>query len=419
MKQRLLSTSMIALTLTGLSLQSEAQTDLIYYTLGGGNVISAPAREGHLKQKHVGAGWDMNLQCGNLDPQLTVKNQLNGVTDGFQDMMGSVLENATSAVMSLPGYFIQKEDPGLYDLLTNGVLQGKFDFDNAKTSCEDMTSMMGDKLGSSDWAQLSKAQTWTHAAKKGDAVQAKKDADDSQGNEGVIWRNGKFAGGRGQPPITITTDTTNAGFSLLTEGQPKAEKQGLYRYWDTQEALSEWVTGVVGDQTIQTGTDKSKEGAVAGIGLSAEVVNQTIAVQQELNKAMNTEEGSPSFPLAFIQALKQDPARKIIEPRVVSEVALVQTIDKALLARRALIAGKNETYIAKNKVAQADIDKAIAQLESEINILQFEANVRKQFSTNVINDVIARKDSDNLQMQPGTPNINSSFENGKFGGDNE
>nr|WP_220780175.1 integrating conjugative element protein [Shewanella sairae] len=409
---------MMMLALIGTSAPATAQTDLIYYTLGGGNVISAPAREGHLTQKTLGIGWDMNLQCGNLDPGLTVKNQLNGITDGFQDMMGSMLENATSAVMSLPGYFIQKEDPGLYDLLTNGVLQGKFDFDNGKNSCEDMTDWMGDKLASTDWTELSKAQSWTSEAKNGDAVQAKKNVEQNSGNDGVVWKGGQKAGGQGQPAIQITKDTAGAGFELLTDGQSAQKKEGLYRYWDTSEELTTWLTGAVGDVTTQTGIDKSKEGAVAGIGLSAEVSHQTARMQQELQDAMESDIGSASFPLAFIQALKQDPARDIIEPRVVSEVALIQTIDKALLARRALIAGKNERYIALNKVAQIDIDKAIAQLENEINILQFEANARKQFSSNVINEVIHRKQSDDSQMRPDAPKVNSSFENGQFGGGN-
>lgn len=224
MKERFL-VCVIPFTLVAMSLPSHAQTDLIYYTIGGGNVISAPARELRVKQKTIGVNWDMNLQCGNLDPELTVKNQLNGITDGYQDMMGSVLQNATSAVMSLPGYFIQKQDPGLYDLLTNGVLQSKFDFNNAKSSCEDMTKWMGDGLGSSEWAQLSQANAWTTAAKKGDAVQAKKDAEQAKGNSGVIWRGGVPAGGRNQQPIRITTDTAIAGYEILTEGQSKPKKK--------------------------------------------------------------------------------------------------------------------------------------------------------------------------------------------------
>ena len=130
---------------------------------------------------------------------------------------------------------------------------------------------------------------------------------------------------------------------------------------------------------------------------------------------MVSKNGTPSFPPSFIQALKVDPAREIIEQRVISEVALVQTIDKALLARRALIAGKKETYIAQNKVALADIDKSIALLEQDIELLRFEATVRQQFSSNIIDEVISRKQYADRQMSPDAPKVNSSFEGGKFG----
>ena len=394
-----------------------AQTDLIYYALGGGNVLSAPARETHLAKKTVGIGWDMNLQCGNLNPSLTVKNQLNGVTEGFQDMMGSMLENATSAVMSLPGYFIQKQDPGLYDLLTNGVLEGKFDYDNGKTSCQEMTKSMGDSVASNKWTQMALGEVLTNAVKNGDAVEANKKSENSKGNDGLTWRGGRKAGGRGQPPIRITTDTAGAGFELLTAGQSQPKKEGLYRYWQTETELTEWLTATIGDVTAQTGSDKSHEGSQAGVGLSADVPKQAALIQQEL--ALALEQGTPteSFPSSFIEALRDDPAKDIITPRLVSETALVQTIDKALLARRALIAGKQETYISQNQLAGENIDKAIAQLEQEIDMLRFEASVRREFSSNLIDEVIVRKQSRSQQMTPRTLKQPSSFEQGKFGGE--
>ena len=411
-----ITTIALALNLLFVSTSSLAANDLIYYAIGEGAVLSAPAREDHLVSKTLGLNWDMNLQCGLLDPSVTVKNQLNGITRGFQDMMGNVLQNATSAVMSLPGYFLQKEDPGLYDLLTNGVLQGKFDFDNGKTSCEAMTKTMGDKLASNEWTELSQGHAWTKAVKTGDAVQAKIDAEKSQGNDGIVWANGKSAGGRSQPAIHVTGDTAKAGFSMLTDGQSKAKKEGLYRYWDSKEAMAEWLTGIIGETTNQTGTDKTQEGAKAGIGLSAEVNTLSNTLHQELDAAIHQGQGSVTFPPAFIQALKADPARDVLQTRVASEVALSQTIDKALLARRTLLAGKNEVYISQNKLAQGDIAQALSQLEQDIQFLQFEASVRKQFSSNIIDEVINRNQHRGQQLTPATTPQPSTFEKGQFGG---
>lgn len=77
--------------------------------------------------------------CGNFDIKTTVKNQLNGITEGFKDLMSNVIESAKGAVASLPAMVIQRANPQLYDILTNGVYQGRLDFNRLKTSGEAMS----------------------------------------------------------------------------------------------------------------------------------------------------------------------------------------------------------------------------------------------------------------------------------------
>jgi hypothetical protein len=43
-------------------------------------------------------GWSSDLMCGNFDLKTTVGNQLNGITSGFKDLMGNVIQGATGAV---------------------------------------------------------------------------------------------------------------------------------------------------------------------------------------------------------------------------------------------------------------------------------------------------------------------------------
>ncbi|MDQ9296791.1 integrating conjugative element protein, partial [Escherichia marmotae] len=85
---------------------------------GGGSVISQPATRSNMKKLGVDIGWSSNLMCGNFDLKTTVSNQLNGVTDGFKNLMGDVIQGATGAVASLPAMVIQRANPGLYDALT-------------------------------------------------------------------------------------------------------------------------------------------------------------------------------------------------------------------------------------------------------------------------------------------------------------
>ncbi|HAV1415150.1 integrating conjugative element protein [Vibrio parahaemolyticus] len=384
-------------------------TDVLHYTLGGGPVISLPARAKHIDSHGLGVGWDMNLQCGMLDPKLTVQNQLNGVTDGFQDMMGDMLTNATSAVLSLPGYYLQKKDPGLYDLMTNGVLQGKFDFDDARTSCEEMVTTMGEMTEEDAYSTLARAQAWTNAVKSGDAVQAKEDVLNDMGDSGITWVGGIKAGGRNQPAINATTDATRVGFELLTDDEQKEAHQGLYQYWDDEEAMSDWVSNVIGSQSIQTGMDKSQTESTPGIGLSQEVTTEGMALESELRQALLDDMETSHFPRVLLDALKERQVDDNTLSRIASELALSHTIEKALYARRALLSGKYEVNIAQHTAAQQDITEAVHRLEGEIDMLRYEAQVRQDVGTRTALSVVDELNYQRPQAKPKTQTTSSVF----------
>ena len=145
----------------GGSAQGTALYDKVFYQIGGGSaVMPAPSR----KRPHeltLGIGWNANLMCGNFDIKTTVKNQLNGITEGFKDLMGNIIQSATGAVASMPAMIIQRANPQLYDLLTNGVLQGRLDFDNLKTSCEELSNKAADYLADSGWNMMAKSQNYS------------------------------------------------------------------------------------------------------------------------------------------------------------------------------------------------------------------------------------------------------------------
>ncbi len=71
---------------------SGAVSDKLFYSLGGGSVISQPATRGNMQRLGMNLGWSSDLMCGNFDLKTTIGNQLNGVTDGFKNLMGSVIQ---------------------------------------------------------------------------------------------------------------------------------------------------------------------------------------------------------------------------------------------------------------------------------------------------------------------------------------
>ena len=72
-----------------------AISDYLFYTIGGGSVISPPPGHSNMEKLSIGAGWNSDLMCGNFNISTTVKNQLNGLTDGFKNLMSNVISSAS------------------------------------------------------------------------------------------------------------------------------------------------------------------------------------------------------------------------------------------------------------------------------------------------------------------------------------
>ena len=64
--------------------------------------------------------------------------------------------------------------------------------------------------------------------------------------------------------------------------------------------------------------------------------------------------------------------------RLISEISLARTVEKALLARRMLRSGRQVPEIYAVQVVQDHVDDAIAQLNRDIDNLLFENRVRKE-----------------------------------------
>ena len=140
----------------------------VLYSIGGGSAVSMSGAA-DMRSIGVGVGWNSNLICGNMDLSATLQNQLNGVTNGFQSIMSSVIQNATSAVASRPAMIIQRADPALYNLLNNGILQARLDFDRSKASCQAMANRMADMAGAQlGWDQLAQGQALGQSARPPD-----------------------------------------------------------------------------------------------------------------------------------------------------------------------------------------------------------------------------------------------------------
>ena len=392
--------------------QAEVLDDRVMYTIGGGSAAGAPSSLYRPNGLGVGMSWRANMMCGNMNLSNTLQNQLNGATQGFQQIMGNVIQNATQAVMSLPAMIIQRANPGLYELLSNGVLQGRIDFDRSKLTCQAMAAKMADKVVQAGWGALAQNQEMQHNLEQsgGDAVMAVKDTEANNGNKGVSWVGGQKAGGNGQQPIRVTSDVVKAGYNLLHNRAVKdtsalgssCQNGAICQAWPSPEEASEWATRVLGETEVETCDDCETLRVTAGTGLSP-LIQETYTENLEgLQRMLSGAEqptpenlGKVSSPLlqvsrGVIEGLRDDPDQTLLARRLASETALSSVIYKAMLLQRTLFAGSHEPNVASAQPATAALNSNVETLEREIRLLQTELQVRQALATNTASLVLDR-----------------------------
>jgi integrating conjugative element protein (TIGR03755 family) len=377
--------------------------DDVLYSIGGGRAVSMGGAA-NMQSIGIGAGWNSNLICGNMDLSTTLQNQLNGVTNGFQSIMSSVIQNATSAVASLPALIIQRADPGLYNLLTNGILQARLDFDRSKATCRAMANRMADMAGGQlGWGQLAEGMALSQSVGSQDAVAAVEASETERGNKGVPWVGGQQAGGTGQAPIKLISDVSRAGYNLLN-GREVGDHSTIptgtcgnrlsCQTWSSPQAAVEFATRVLGEREQRTCDSCNKTRTTPGVGLTPLIQEEYERKLQALQALVNSNArpndeqlraaSSQSLPITrgVVEALRDEPDRDLLTQRLASEVALASVLEKALLLQRTLLTGRKEPNVAINELAQQAISAESDTLTQEIGNLKTELELRQTLAGN-------------------------------------
>lgn len=432
----ILSLAMPALAIdTTLSSQgagvSGAINDGLFYSIGGGSVISPPSTRSNMSRLGLDGGWSSDLMCGNFDLKTTVGNQLNGVTSGFKDLMGNVIQGATGAVMSMPAMAIQRANPGLYEMLTNGVLQAGLNFDKAQLNCQNMSKKLADFTLGSKWQQAAVSEEYKDivASSGGDAVSSDQKLQKATGEEGVTWVGGQKRGGKGQQAIQPTRDLAKAGYNMMNSlpvtsnssvGTSSCNGTVCQRYKSSDEAAAA-VVKVLGDRSIRTcretsecssgGADNQPGSTVAGTGFSPVLEDATKTNLEQLSKLVNGQlqptadnlaalkTGSLVVTRGVIQALRDDPDRVALVQRLAGELAMSDTVEAALTMRRMLTTGESEPNAAEQPEAIAEGDRRVDALDRELNALRNEMELRKSISSNSLLTTLERQGERNQDNQ--------------------
>lgn len=422
---------------------SGAINDGLFYSIGGGSVISPPSTRSNMSRLGLDGGWSSDLMCGNFDLKTTVGNQLNGVTSGFKDLMGNVIQGATGAVMSMPAMAIQRANPGLYEMLTNGVLQAGLNFDKAQMNCQNMSKKLADYTLGSKWQQAAVSEEYKDivSSSGGDAVSSDQKLQKATGEEGVTWVGGQKRGGKGQQAIQPTHDLAKAGYNMMNSlpvtsngsvGSAGCNGTVCQRYKSSDEAAAA-VVKVLGDRSIRTcretsecssgGADNQPGSTVAGTGFSPVLEDATKTNLEQLGKLVNGQlqpttdnlatlkTGSLVVTRGVIQALRDDPDRAALVQRLAGELAMSDTVEAALTMRRMLTTGESEPNAAEQPEAIAEGDRRVDALDRELNALRNEMELRRSISSNSLLTTLDRQGerNQNNQLQQKAGNQDQGF----------
>lgn len=404
-----------------------ATDQTFYYGIGGGEPISRPASNRNSTIRVGGdVAWNTDLMCGNFDMSVSVSEQLAGIKGSFSDLMDNVISAATGAVASLPALVIQRVNPALYDLLQNGVLQASEEFQIARTSCEELVGKMEEAIGNERWETVAKGGWWGEQSMGGaEILQTKEDAESDGVDRGVVWVGGGRRGGRNQAPIEPVEDAARAGYNLLlnraatntTSTATSCAGAAICEEWSNPQAFADWAVKVLGDKSIRTCRGCDKIEVQAGMGLAHEITRLSEDIATELTAlttaagvptatALAAVSGGPSLRLSrpVIEALREENVN--LQPQLITrlagEMALARTMERAMIARRALLAGRDEPNVANVAVAVEEIERYIGALEQDIANLLYEIDIRQRVATSMPAALLQRQAARNqvIQVEP-------------------
>ena len=404
-----------------------------YYRLGGGapllsvrptnNTIRIPLR--------FSLDFSLGRSCGNFDPMVALRSSFQELRNLPEQAETAVMGAASAAVAALPSYLLQRINPGLYELYQSWRKKFEELIQIAFKSCEDMQrDIAAGKNPYEEWVQLSVGDDWK-AAMGTDGLSItteKREIEARRGQNGVTWFGGR-AGGRNQQPVRVISDVTAAGYSALisgntTGGDSAPADSPLARMWSTSDEARNFATEVLGDIEIVTcdtataGCQTPRTLAAHGLmpRLTREGTNVTTALGDLLGADVRNLQptdlqtvAAPNLEIGpqVLQRLQRlnDPARSILAGRLAGEVATQRTIERALMLRRVLLAGRKAPEIAANDPAKREIDRALAELEREIDSFRYEAEVRRLFVGETAISALSRDVEADRGATPSVPHI--------------
>ena len=324
--------------------------------------------------------------CRGLDVGEGVRDFVNRAASGGDSLRQQAHQAATSAVSSLPWITLRRALPEVADLFDAELTRAEQQMQQTASRCErDMADAGSGRADAEGWRMAARANAWEQAgrlaATPGQAEQMSTDAP----QRGVAWIGGQTRGGEGQQPIRVITDASRAAAELMLDHQAGISP------WESPQKAADWLVAVIGDVTVDLagGPTRTEPGTGLWPGVAALQGQLLGQLRQVLDRARRGEDlsaqlqhlGSDRFGLhpGMLQALSRiGPGfRDKALQRMAYELALLDTLDRALLGRQLLLTALQLPAVLALAPAESLISERLAQLDRGIESLLFEYRARQ------------------------------------------
>lgn len=382
----------------------EVPTDIsgLYYRLGGGQYLPPP---GALNTSfNISSRFKVGLgySCGKFDFQNNIKQMVNQFKSKARQLPGQLTVAAQAAVVSLPGYLLQKKNPTLYNLITKTLDETANLFNLSLKSCQEIERQMQKNPSASPYQgflQASIGEIWTSGVNNGDL--AADVATDIRSNPAkpIKWLGGALYGTPANP-IQINRDIVVAGYnimigrtgdvSVITAPTGAMANEPIVQIWRTPAVAGRWVQEVLGDTKILMDNNATKPEAIPGKGLRPKVALLEQSIDLALKDALEKDDyaalnafTSARVSSAIIDSLRNMPPGEaaVMRDRLISELAVSEARERMMLIKQMMMTGLRapdlvastggpvaEKYIRENSFP--DMSRVIREIFDSLELKQ-------------------------------------------------
>ncbi len=390
--------------------------NLLHYQVGGGRALKPTTTtnpglsyQASFSFNSSGTGCSTKFDAKKmLDAQFDYEN----ITDGFMGQLGALQAAMTGLISQAPMIILQRANPELYDVTIQGYQNFQDELQFFTATCDDMVNAIADQSFPADkLVRLSAFESMREKMNSGDlsVKDAVQSVQNEAGDKGVVSAGGVSKGGQNQDPLNVIEETARSGYNMQF-GRPvqhtsavaanTGQNQALYTQWQNPQAASQWLTAAVGETSLRTCNNCQKTTTQPGKGLVFLYNQEHEAAHQALANALSQQQqlepdeldalSSPTVRITqpLIDAMRDVGDSSTLE-RLASEIGLSRTLEKSILARRLLVAGRKEANLANNDVLQQEIDRKLADLDSEVESIMLELEIRSRLNGNTPQKLLA------------------------------